>query len=291
MTEEPNLPDQETFTREELSQRWKCDTSKIDAYIRSGQLKQALPPPAKHALQKWIFYQCAKDEPLSDVVRDAKPTDADDSNEWLLDLIEDGEPLEKYVGKVAQEKIISRPEYFYVPNAEGAIIKAHGTNGAYHSARFFYDLHGNPLIPIWDEEDGYQVCFALVKKRFLDSLIIPLEEVKRFERENNIGQKSKRKSSGVIDRQEEKLEQEREDSKIPLQKTIDSDKQPPIPERMLRLPEVLRRVGFGKTKLYDLMDNGQFPKSIKLTGGRSVAWHESVINAWIEEKKNENRNK
>ena len=286
MAEEPNLPDQETFTREELSQRWKCDTSKIDAYIRSGQLKQALPPPARHALREWIFYQCTKDEPLSDVVRHAKPIDADDSNEWLLDLIEDGEPLEKYVGKVAQEKIISRPEYFYVPNAGGAIIKAHGTNGAYQSARFFYDLHGNPLIPIWDKEDGYQVCFVLVKKRFLDSLIVPLEEVKRFECENNIGQKSKRKSSGVIDRQEEKPEQKQEDSNSPPppSKTANEEKPLSSDERLLRLSEVHKRVGISKSQIYNLMNAGKFPKPIKLTE-KIIAWPESVIDEWIEEKK------
>ena len=47
-----------------------------------------------------------------------------------------------------------------------------------------------------------------------------------------------------------------------------------IGERLLRLPEVLERVPFGKTTLYRLMREGSFPKNIQL-GSNMVAWENS----------------
>ena len=49
-----------------------------------------------------------------------------------------------------------------------------------------------------------------------------------------------------------------------------------IGERLLRLPEVLERVPFGKTTLYRLMREGSFPKNIQL-GSNMVAWFASEI--------------
>jgi len=54
-------------------------------------------------------------------------------------------------------------------------------------------------------------------------------------------------------------------------------------ERLLRLPEVLERVPFGKTTLYRLQGEGSFPQSIQL-GSNSVAWVSSHIDMWIDEK-------
>ena len=53
-----------------------------------------------------------------------------------------------------------------------------------------------------------------------------------------------------------------------------------IGERLLRLPEVLERVPFGKTTLYRLMREGSFPKNIQL-GSNMVAWVASEIEEWI----------
>ena len=41
--------------------------------------------------------------------------------------------------------------------------------------------------------------------------------------------------------------------------------------RLLRLPEVLERVPFGKTTLYRLQSEGSFPQGIQL-GSNMVAW-------------------
>jgi prophage regulatory protein len=49
---------------------------------------------------------------------------------------------------------------------------------------------------------------------------------------------------------------------------------------ILRLPEVLNRVGLGKTTLYSRIAEGNFPGPVSL-GGRSVGWVESEVNGWL----------
>ncbi|MBV9569779.1 MAG: AlpA family transcriptional regulator [Alphaproteobacteria bacterium] len=53
--------------------------------------------------------------------------------------------------------------------------------------------------------------------------------------------------------------------------------------RLLRLPEVLKRTGLGKTATYALMKDGTFPKPVSLTDTR-VAWVESEIEEWLQQK-------
>ena len=53
--------------------------------------------------------------------------------------------------------------------------------------------------------------------------------------------------------------------------------------RILKLKEVLNRTGLGKTTLYALIGNGDFPQQIPL-GLRAVGWLESEVDAWILEK-------
>ncbi|MGM3173272.1 helix-turn-helix transcriptional regulator [Dickeya lacustris] len=52
-------------------------------------------------------------------------------------------------------------------------------------------------------------------------------------------------------------------------------------QRFIRLPEVIRRTGFGKTWIYELIKAGRFPTQVK-TGVRAVAFIESEIDAWID---------
>ena len=58
---------------------------------------------------------------------------------------------------------------------------------------------------------------------------------------------------------------------------------PRTPERLIRLPEVRRRVGLGRSTIYRLMDLGAFPKARKL-GLRAIAWSEAEVDGWIEGK-------
>ena len=53
------------------------------------------------------------------------------------------------------------------------------------------------------------------------------------------------------------------------------------PERLLRLPAVLDRVGYKRSRFLDLVRQGVFPKPVKL-GARAVAWPESVVDALVE---------
>ena len=62
-------------------------------------------------------------------------------------------------------------------------------------------------------------------------------------------------------------------------------------KRFIRLPEVLSRTGYGRTTIYRKMEDGSFPRSVKLGGppidpnvfdSRAVAWIEYEIEQWIE---------
>ncbi len=50
--------------------------------------------------------------------------------------------------------------------------------------------------------------------------------------------------------------------------------------KMLRLPEVMDKVGLKTSKIYDMMAEGTFPRS-RLITGRSVGWFEHEIDEWL----------
>ena len=52
-------------------------------------------------------------------------------------------------------------------------------------------------------------------------------------------------------------------------------------ESLLRLPEVEAVVGLKKSKIYSLLQEGQFPAPVKLDP-RSVRWRASAILKWID---------
>ena len=62
-------------------------------------------------------------------------------------------------------------------------------------------------------------------------------------------------------------------------------------KRLIRLPEVLSRTGYGRTTIYRKMEDGSFPRSVKLGGppidpnvfdSRAIAWIEEEVEQWIE---------
>lgn len=53
--------------------------------------------------------------------------------------------------------------------------------------------------------------------------------------------------------------------------------------RLLRLPEVMRLTGLSRTTIYRLMKMNRFPDRV-LIGARAVAWRETDILAWLEER-------
>ena len=59
----------------------------------------------------------------------------------------------------------------------------------------------------------------------------------------------------------------------------------------IRLPEVLSRTGYGRTTIYRKMEEGTFPRRVKLGGPpidpnvfdtRAVAWIEDEVDQWID---------
>ena len=57
------------------------------------------------------------------------------------------------------------------------------------------------------------------------------------------------------------------------------------PGRLLRLPEVMRRVGLKRSSIYQRMSEGRFPKSRSL-GPKCAVWVEAEVDAWISEVSN-----
>ncbi|WP_324260519.1 AlpA family transcriptional regulator [Altererythrobacter sp. H2] len=53
------------------------------------------------------------------------------------------------------------------------------------------------------------------------------------------------------------------------------------PERLLRLPDVIERVGLKRTAIYQRAKEGRFPKPRSL-GTRCTVWVESEVDEWIQ---------
>ena len=57
---------------------------------------------------------------------------------------------------------------------------------------------------------------------------------------------------------------------------------PKAPTRLLRLPEVMARVGLKRSSIYQRMSEGRFPKSRSL-GPKCAVWVEAEIEQWVSE--------
>jgi prophage regulatory protein len=49
---------------------------------------------------------------------------------------------------------------------------------------------------------------------------------------------------------------------------------------MLRLAQVIDTTGLGRSKIYQLQAQGNFPKGVKIAS-RSVGWVEAEVQAWL----------
>ena len=64
-----------------------------------------------------------------------------------------------------------------------------------------------------------------------------------------------------------------------LKQEIDQSK------RLIRIRDVINLTSISKSYIYQLCSNNQFPQSIQLIpGGTSVAWVESEVLSWIDER-------
>lgn len=53
--------------------------------------------------------------------------------------------------------------------------------------------------------------------------------------------------------------------------------------RILRLPDVIARVGLKRASIYQYVSDGNFPKPV-LLGSRAIGWIEHEIDAWLAER-------
>ncbi len=53
------------------------------------------------------------------------------------------------------------------------------------------------------------------------------------------------------------------------------------PRRIMRLPTVKSVTGLGRTKIYELMKEGRFPKAHRIAGAHAVGWDSLEVEAWI----------
>lgn len=52
------------------------------------------------------------------------------------------------------------------------------------------------------------------------------------------------------------------------------------PERLLKISDVSRKIGMGKSWIYDRIETGAFPKPVRISPG-AVRWRESEVDSWI----------
>lgn len=58
--------------------------------------------------------------------------------------------------------------------------------------------------------------------------------------------------------------------------------------RFLRINEVRERIGLGRTSIYKMVNEGTFPKPVRVLG-KKVAWVDSEVDEWMLERIAEQR--
>ena len=53
--------------------------------------------------------------------------------------------------------------------------------------------------------------------------------------------------------------------------------------QFLRLPAVIERVGLSRSTIYQMMEDGRFPRAVKL-GERAIGWPVERIESWAAER-------
>jgi prophage regulatory protein len=59
-------------------------------------------------------------------------------------------------------------------------------------------------------------------------------------------------------------------------------------QRLLRLPEVKAKTGLARSTIYRDIQNGSFPRPVKL--GRASAWPDNEVREWLAERARERAN-
>lgn len=64
----------------------------------------------------------------------------------------------------------------------------------------------------------------------------------------------------------------------------EGDAKPRLPDRLIKLDEVSRRVGLGKTMIYSMIRDDRFPAPYKISPF-AARWSEQEVVAWIDDVK------
>lgn len=56
------------------------------------------------------------------------------------------------------------------------------------------------------------------------------------------------------------------------------------PQRILRIGTVLERTGLSRSTLYRKIEEGTFPRQVRIAE-RAVGWRESAVAGWVEDPK------
>lgn len=57
----------------------------------------------------------------------------------------------------------------------------------------------------------------------------------------------------------------------------------PVNDPILRVPDVCRLIGCGRSKIYAMLSTGDFPQAIRI-GVNSVGWRKSTVEKWLDER-------
>ena len=57
-----------------------------------------------------------------------------------------------------------------------------------------------------------------------------------------------------------------------------------MPRRFIKIKELNEITALSTATIYRLIAEGLFPKQIKITGGKSVAWDSNDISNWMEQR-------
>lgn len=192
------LPEPSIFTKTQLAKRWKCGVPKIRGYIKDGRLKRAfntLDYDFK-ALRETLFYRYDGNTNVLPEIKDEMP---------LIDLINDINPeniikCPRYLYKSIDPNITTLPEVAFdkenLLESISTAFLAIASNQSFIFFRYFYDLDGNVLIPITQNNNKniWKISLLSISRRNHDNLIISLEEIERFEIENGLIKKKKTQS-------------------------------------------------------------------------------------------------
>ena len=58
----------------------------------------------------------------------------------------------------------------------------------------------------------------------------------------------------------------------------------PLPNRIIRMPEVIDRTGLSKAQVYKLIKTHKFPQQVRLGTSTTVGWPEHEVDEWVRQR-------